>query len=66
MCISARGSKQRRLDARAKIRLGQSKQKKEDERVKAAGGVKITLAEVFASNRMKARRGFVHYKRNKA
>lgn len=24
------------------------------------------MAEVFASNRMKARRGFVHYKRNKA
>ena len=55
----------RRIDARAKIKLEQGQKKKEEEKIKAAGGVKITLAEVFASNRMKARRGFVHYKRNK-
>ena len=29
------------------------RKKKDAEKLKAAGGVKITLAEVFASNRMK-------------
>jgi hypothetical protein len=41
------------------------RKKKQEEEVKKSGGVKVTLAEVFASNRMKQQRGYVHYKRNK-
>jgi ribosomal protein L30/L7E len=54
----------RRIDARAKQKLSQAQQKKEQ--LKEQTGKKILMPEVFASNRMKQHRNFVHYKRNKA
>ena len=33
--------------------------------MKIAGGTKVLLPEVFASNNMKQQRNFVHYKRHK-
>jgi hypothetical protein len=45
--------KKKKVDTRAKQKMSQVRQKKADEKVKIAGGVKIILPEVFASNRMK-------------
>ena len=33
--------------------------------MKKAGGVKVLMPEVFASNNMKQHRNYVHYKRRK-
>lgn len=57
--------KKKRLDARAKQKMAQGRAKKVDDKVKAAGGVKVLLPEVFASNYMKQQRNYVHYKRHK-
>jgi len=53
------------MDTRAKQKMSQVRQKKADDKVKLAGGTKVLLPEVFASNYMKQQRNFVHYKRNK-
>lgn len=45
--------------------MAQGRAKKVDDKVKAAGGVKVLLPEVFASNYMKQQRNYVHYKRHK-
>jgi hypothetical protein len=45
--------------------MDQGRQKKKDERDRAAGGKKILLPEVFTSCQMKQQRNYVQYKRNK-
>jgi large subunit ribosomal protein L7e len=57
--------KKRRNDTKAKQKMAQVRQKKVDEKIKIAGGTKVLLPEVFASNNMKQQRNFVHYKRHK-
>ena len=54
----------RRVDARAKQKLDQGRQKKIAEKEKAGGNV--LMPEVFVSNNMKQQRNYVHYKRNKS
>ena len=53
----------RRVDARAKQKMNQVRDKKVAE--KLASGKGILMPEVFVSNHMKQQRNFVHYKRNK-
>lgn len=53
----------RRIDARAKQKLQQARQKKADD--KEYKGANILMPEVFVSNHMKQQRNYVHYKRNK-
>ena len=57
--------KQRRLDAKAKQKMMQGRQKKLQEKQKMAGGSSILMPDVFVSNYMKQQRNFVHYKRFK-
>ena len=57
--------KKRKLDVKAKQKMAQVRQKKIDVKMKIAGGTKVLLPEVFASNNMKQQRNFVHYKRHK-
>ena len=56
--------KNRRIDARAKQKMDQTRQKKIAERLAAGAGT--IMPEVFVSNHMKQQRNFVHYKRQKA
>jgi hypothetical protein len=53
----------RRIDARTKQKMNQVRAKKEE--MKQQTGKNILMPEVFASNRMKQQRNYVHYKRNK-
>ena len=53
----------KRIDARAKQKLDQGRQKKAAE--KDAAGGNVLMPEVFVSNHMKQQRNYVHYKRNK-
>ena len=53
----------RRVDARAKQKMNQVRDKKIAE--KEITGKNIIMPEVFVSNHMKQQRNFVHYKRNK-
>lgn len=57
--------KQRRLDAKAKQKMAQGRQKKLQEKQNQAGGKAILMPDVFVSNYMKQQRNFVHYKRFK-
>jgi hypothetical protein len=57
--------KKRRIDARAKQKMAQGRQNRKDDSLKKAGGVKVLMPEVFASNNMKQHRNYVHYKRRK-
>ena len=54
--------KAKRIDARAKQKMDQGRQKKIAEKVKQGAGT--IMPEVFVSNHMKQQRNFVHYKRN--
>eukprot|EP00356_Strombidium_inclinatum_P007163 CAMPEP_0170484686 /NCGR_PEP_ID=MMETSP0208-20121228/4092_1 /TAXON_ID=197538 /ORGANISM="Strombidium inclinatum, Strain S3" /LENGTH=300 /DNA_ID=CAMNT_0010758075 /DNA_START=26 /DNA_END=928 /DNA_ORIENTATION=+ len=54
----------RRIDARAKQKLDQAKQKVKDE--KEALGRDILMPDVFVSNNMKQKRNYKHYLRNKS
>lgn len=56
--------KNRRIDARAKQKMEQTRQKKIADRLAAGAGT--IMPEVFVSNHMKQQRNFVHYKRQKA
>lgn len=53
----------RRVDARAKQKMNQVREKKAAE--KEFTGKNILMPEVFVSNHMKQQRNYVHYKRNK-
>ena len=57
--------KKKRLNAKAAQKMQQTRQKKADEKLKVAGGVKVLLPEVFCSNFMKQQGNYVHYKRHK-
>ena len=46
--------------------MAQGRQKKLDEKLAKAGGVKVLMPEVFVSNYNKQQRNFVKYKRFKA
>lgn len=54
----------RRVDARAKQKMNQVREKKQAE--KEFTGKNILMPEVFVSNHMKQQRNYVHYKRNKS
>ena len=58
--------KKKRIDTRAKQKMAQGRQKKLDEKLAKAGGVKVLMPEVFVSNYNKQQRNFVKYKRFKA
>ena len=58
--------KKRKADVRARRRMAQVRQKKLDEKLKIAGGVKVIMPEVFVSNYMKQQRNYAKYKQMKA
>lgn len=57
--------KKKRLDAKAKQKMAQGRQKKLLEKQNRAGGSTVLMPDVFVSNYMKQQRNFVHYKRFK-
>lgn len=59
-------SKKKSADNRARQKMAQVRQKKLDEKLALAGGVKVIMPEVFISNYNKQQRNYVKYKRFKA
>ena len=50
LLVDAHLEKKKRLDVRAKQKMAQGRQKKLDEKLAKAGGVKVLMPEVFVSN----------------
>ena len=58
--------KKKKINNRAQQKMAQVRQRKADDKLKIAGGMKVLVPEVYVSNYMKQQRNYVQYKRAKA